>query len=706
MRCWFGRFTAVSCALSLICVLCQTVPVRADEPGFGLLFDGSGDYVTMGPAAGLGTATFTLECWLNWDGAGQSVSTGGVTAIPLVAKGREESDGGWFDMNYFLGIDPDTGVLVVDFEDVADGGNHPLAGVTEIRPDIWHHAAATFDGTTLRLFLNGDLEDYASLVDEPCSHSLQHFAVGSTANSSGTMAGYFSGLIDEVRIWDYARMQAEIETGIEQEIVSADGLLGRWGFNEGSGNTACDSSGAGYDGTIFGASFDEGAPFTISAGPNTPTLVSPADEGTSSGTAELVVNVSDPDGDPVDVTFYGAQSNDADPFTIVVLPDTQHYSESYPELFQAQTQWIVDNRDALNIQYVAHVGDIVQNADELGEWDNADDAISILDTLPDLPYGLCAGNHDQDPAADPDGTENFNAYFPYSRYEGVVSWYGGHYGTDNDNHYCLFSAGGLDFIAIHFEFDTSPPADVLDWADQLLDQYADRRAMVFVHYLVGTGEPASFGSQGSAIYEALRHHSNLFFMHGGHICGEGLRTDTYAENTVYSILADYQCRDQGGNSWLRYYEFRPAENRIVMRTFSPYLEYYEVDPDSMRVLSYDMSLTRFEQLATVEDVPSGSDVSCLWQDLEPDARYAWYAVAHNAMGAATSDTWSFSPEICQLNGDLNCDCVVNLEDLAMLLGNYGTTAGANYFDGDFNGDGAVDLADLAELLMRYGGECD
>lgn len=56
-------------------------------------------------------------------------------------------------------------------------------------------------------------------------------------------------------------------------------------------------------------------------------------------------------------------------------------------------------------------------------------------------------------------------------------------------------------------------------------------------------------------------------------------------------------------------------------------------------------------------------------------------------------------------GDLNGDRVVDLSDLAELLGNYGTTSGATYEQGDLDGDGDVDLSDLAELLGRYGGFC-
>jgi len=51
-------------------------------------------------------------------------------------------------------------VLAADFEEGASGSspslNHPLLGVTPVPADgIWHHAAATYDGTTWRLYLDG-----------------------------------------------------------------------------------------------------------------------------------------------------------------------------------------------------------------------------------------------------------------------------------------------------------------------------------------------------------------------------------------------------------------------------------------------------------------------------------------------------------------------------------------------------------------------
>ena len=63
---------------------------------------------------------------------------------------------------------------------------------------------------------------------------------------------------------------------------------------------------------------------------------------------------------PLDQVVAGDDTNTR-PFTIVMLPDTQFYSEVYPEIYKAMTRWIVSNREAENIVGVVHVGDVVQN---------------------------------------------------------------------------------------------------------------------------------------------------------------------------------------------------------------------------------------------------------------------------------------------------------------------------------------------------------
>ena len=68
--------------------------------------------------------------------------------------------------------------------------------------------------------------------------------LGSARNATGVIFAPFDGLIDEIRIWDHARTQGEIVADMNAQILSAPGLLARYGLNEGVGTTATDSVGA------------------------------------------------------------------------------------------------------------------------------------------------------------------------------------------------------------------------------------------------------------------------------------------------------------------------------------------------------------------------------------------------------------------------------------------------------------------------------
>ena len=82
-------------------------------------------------------------------------------------------------------------------------------------------------------------------------------------------------------------------------------------------------------------------------------------------------------------------------FSVVMLPDTQFYSEKHPDVFHSQTRWIAEHIAEENIRFVTHVGDVVQNYDQSeAEWQVADDAMTRLDGL--VPWGVAIGNHDYD----------------------------------------------------------------------------------------------------------------------------------------------------------------------------------------------------------------------------------------------------------------------------------------------------------------------
>ncbi len=622
-----------------------------------LYFDGVDDHVTMGDAPGLGLDVFTLECWFRWDGEGSdtaSTGSGGLQLFPLAGKGRGESDGSDVDMNFGLGVDSTTGALAADFEDMESGANHPVVGVTDVRDGLWHHGAVTYDGSSWAIYLDGILEvEQDTGGATPRFDSVQHFAVATAMDSDGDPDGAFMGAIDELRLWSLARGQSLIRADINRAVSTGSGLVARWGFDEASGDLAADSVGTAH-GTVVGASWAEQAPFDVDLPPDSP--VDPWPEDGSVGVdldPRLAVTVNDPEGGTLQVNFYGRLEEEPRPdFSIVVLPDTQYYcSQRYDglaEMFIAQTQWIVEQRQALNIVYVMHVGDLVDSGDDDPEqWLVADEAMSLLEDpvttgLADgIPYGIAVGNHDQSPNGDPLGsTDYYNSYFGAERFQDRA-YYGGHLGDDNDDHYHLFTASGMDFIVLELEYDQDGEDDaVLPWAADLLSTYEDRRAIVSAHYVVD--ESGVLSDQGQRIYDNLGQQDTLFLMHGGHLTAEVWRSDPVGQDgTLYTLMADYQFDGNGGDGWLRVMTFSPRAGEIHVRTYSPWLDQYQTDDDSDFVLPYDMDSTPFQLLGTVE-AASGSLASIAWEGLEPNSAYQWYAQASDGANVAASSTWSFT----------------------------------------------------------------
>ncbi|MDQ1635249.1 MAG: hypothetical protein QOJ32_2058, partial [Frankiaceae bacterium] len=246
-----------------------------------LLLNGAGQYASMGVAPAIGLKTFTIETRFRRDAAGVTTSTGvgGVTdAVPLLTKGRWEDDGSNVDSNWFLGLSASRGVLVADFEGAGTdyGDNHPVYGTTAVTSGVWHSAAATYDGTTWRLYLDGKLDGTLAVGVTPRWDSIQWASIGSALNSAGTAEGSFAGAVDEARVWNYARSATDVAANVSAAIVNAPGLVGRWSLDETSGTTAADSSGSGLTANLVGgpthvAAPDLQPPASVPAGPTAPT---------------------------------------------------------------------------------------------------------------------------------------------------------------------------------------------------------------------------------------------------------------------------------------------------------------------------------------------------------------------------------------------------------------------------------------------------
>lgn len=383
--------------------------------------------------------------------------------------------------------------------------------------------------------------------------------------------------------------------------------------------------------------------------PPTINPVSPADGAAnvgSGGSVPLEVSLADADNQPLAVTFYGrekttASVNAGEDFTLVMIPDTQFYSENGSRGkitdFRNMTTWMVNNRQALNIQFVAHMGDMVQNRDDSEqEWINADSAMKIIENaqttglIHGIPWGGAPGNHDQNRSG---GANRFwNQYFGNSRWSGKTYYRGGYNDGTSDANYQFFSASGMDFIVINMEYRAN--AAMIAWADALIKANPTRRAIVTSHEILqaylDAGTPvdqAPYYGQGRAIYEGLRNNPNFFLMLCGHWHGEGRRTEIWQGRKIHAVLCNYQTEANGGDTWLRYLVFSPKNNTITSNVIRTRDGARRTTNVSQFTLEYNMSDTapQWTALGTVNRPAGSTSATVNWTGLQTGKSYEWYA---------------------------------------------------------------------------------
>ena len=282
----------------------------------------------------------------------------------------------------------------------------------------------------------------------------------------------------------------------------------------------------------------------------------------------------------------------AKPFSVVMLPDTQYYTQSDKAAahFAAQTKWIVKELSSRQIAFVSHVGDIVQSGAKASnknkaQWDRAVKAMAHLDgdlkAKPDgwVPYAAVAGNHDLDTPSDKaKGAAQYIKHFGPWRYKGR-SWF---YGSSKDgvNMAQVFSGGGRKYL--HLGLEWRPSDDAIAWAQGVLAKHPGLPAIVSTHQYLGKGNPAarmttaethdgSGTNNGESLYRKLVvPYPQVFLVLCGHVPGVGRRSDTTAlGRTVLQVLFDSQYDPNAGNGWLQVIRLDPVARKLSFTPYSP-----------------------------------------------------------------------------------------------------------------------------------------
>lgn len=215
-------------------VIAQTV-----NTGNSLSFDGTNDYVSISNST---TASFTLEAYIK------------TSAASLTGTHAYEGNGILYSDIAGGGNDFTLAVLNNNIAFFDGNKNSTVISNATVTDGLWHHIALVrTSGGNMTIYIDG-FEDASAPAGTGALTANSNIMIG-----GNTIDGrYFNGQIDEVRIWNIARSQDDIQSTMNTELIGSEAnLVDYYNFNQGiqggvnySINTLTDKTAAGNTGTL------------------------------------------------------------------------------------------------------------------------------------------------------------------------------------------------------------------------------------------------------------------------------------------------------------------------------------------------------------------------------------------------------------------------------------------------------------------------
>ncbi len=243
----------------LLSVFLLTINMTAQPLNNHLQFDGVDDYISLNNMDVSGNA-ITLEAWINSSNLNNCVND--QCRIISKALSPTPEDHYWMLSTTSSSV----GNTLLRFRIKTNGiTTTQAATVGSLLENTWYHVAATYDGTAMKLFLDGNEVGSTPKTGSLTTNASVDAWIGGNAP---TATGHpWQGGIDEVRIWNTARTPAQIQANSSTELFGNEpGLLAYYKFNEGSGQTITDA--AGNNNTVLGSSNNPDSNDPTFANPN------------------------------------------------------------------------------------------------------------------------------------------------------------------------------------------------------------------------------------------------------------------------------------------------------------------------------------------------------------------------------------------------------------------------------------------------------
>lgn len=221
----------------LLTVILAIFSVHSIAQNYSLNMDGLDNKVGVLDSPELNpTDALTVESWINATEWQSSIWAG-------VIIGKQ-------------GSNPDKGYCIsggengrVEFTLSIDEGWKSVSTPPLLGTNAWYHVAGVYNGSQLSIYINGVLQNTQDVTGDVTTSDGVVMNIGENPTWPGR---YWNGKIDEVRIWNTARTQTEIQDNMNFELTGTEpGLVCYFKMNEGTGMTTADASGNGNNGQLI-----------------------------------------------------------------------------------------------------------------------------------------------------------------------------------------------------------------------------------------------------------------------------------------------------------------------------------------------------------------------------------------------------------------------------------------------------------------------
>ncbi|MBS0196311.1 MAG: LamG domain-containing protein [Planctomycetes bacterium] len=219
-------------------------------------------YVRLSNSTQMAPQQFTIEARFRADGPGYG-HAGDSAGATIIAKPREGGSGSYI-MSWALDWSATTQKAVFILTHAYPSQGVAVSSSSRIAQGSPAHVAVTFDGVTIRMYLNGQLDSYAAFGYSGVYYSSMEPVLIGAGNYDNGYLRRWQGMIDDVRVWNHVRTRDQIAESASCEPQGNEpGLLAAYDFTD---QRLTDRSPNGSDGIAQG---------TVAFGPQAPSVLSP-----------------------------------------------------------------------------------------------------------------------------------------------------------------------------------------------------------------------------------------------------------------------------------------------------------------------------------------------------------------------------------------------------------------------------------------------